>query len=214
MGRAVLPSLRRPWSNGASPLRPPPVPVLAERGAWLSDLSVWLSDRSERGGAWHGAPDPTIYGALMLGACLQVAGLLAFSTLSVTPEAVLSGVAGPGLVGAFVALTVVPVVEELLLRGALFAMFRARFATRGAALATIAASVALYAAFGAMLGVAALGAVGAVPVTSGAGASALVMVGATAAAALWLRLAHRALGPAIALNVGASFVALCPRVLG
>lgn len=160
-----------------------------------------ILDRSERGCAWYGAPDGVIYGALALGACLQVAALLMFSVRGTPLDALLPTADLPTqplarLATAFVMLSIAPVFEECLLRGALFAALRRTLSTLGAAVASTAAGVVLHAAL--------------YPASR---PGALLLVGVLGAAAMALRIRHRALAPAIALNLGATVVALCCSAL-
>lgn len=164
-----------------------------------------ILDRSERGCAWHGAPDGTIYAAFTLGACFQVMALFMLAPRA-TPH---SAPALAQIAIAFAMLSIAPVIEEFLFRGVLFATLRGTLNTLGAAVVSTAACVALHAALYAMPALLVVA-----PPAPAAMPGALLLVGVLGAAAMALRLRHRALAPAIALNLGATFVALFFCALG
>ena len=98
-----------------------------------------LRDRV-RGCAWVGAPDPAISHAFLFGGVIAVVdGLVRVHPGSAEAD----WHVGPAMVLAFAAIAVVPVLEELLLRGLLFATLRGRVATAIGAITAAVASAPL-----------------------------------------------------------------------
>jgi membrane protease YdiL (CAAX protease family) len=152
-----------------------------------------LRDRSVRGCAWYGAPDEVVVQAFLAGGALAAMQLLAGSldqaSLLATVDPSHAAPTAKLMLFAFTAIAVVPVAEELLFRGVLFATLRARTSTMVAATLSTIAFTGLHLAQlsigpAAVLGTLSLGAI-----------------------AMALRLRHAALAPAIALHCGNNFVA-------
>lgn len=151
-----------------------------------------LRDRM-RGCAWFGAPDPAVSHAFLFGGAIAVVDSL---VLTHPAPAQSDWLVGPAMLLAFAAIAVAPVLEELLLRGVVFAMLRARVTTPIAAITAALASAPIH-----LLGV--------VPQPS----SALGAI-AIGVCAMGLRLRHASLAPAIAVNCGAAFIRCVLSALG
>lgn len=159
-----------------------------------------LSDRTG-GCAWFGAPDAVVVQAFLLGGALTVAEVLVWpahapSWIAAEVPDFADWLLPPAMLFAFAAVSVVPVAEELMLRGALFATARATLTTIPAAAIASAGSLLPHA-------------LGLHPFpTSSIGALAL------GAAAMVLRLRHAALAPAIAVHCGYNLTRCVVAALG